>query len=504
MKKKDIERAKKELGTPLQNWVDHAEILKKCGIIVLEELFFNDASEYKLTPEEKKKYNENIIFLRSPLVFALPELRSSSYLLTEIGINNIGRFLIWSNSELSDILYLSVKEIEALKKKIVYQKQIQSRDRLGKVLTLFSRLYPNLVKYFGDEAPSIQDLYYAYQSENFSLDIGFWKKLYKLSELSQQEAIDLAHLYPKNFKDIETLKEALLRLKSRNVETIRQFMELQPEIIGSKLSDSKERKVALDLYDKIRTRRFEGEQELHKQILLLSEYDEFQRNFGSPISRIPELALEELEKFRSHDIIAVHQIFDYTVDKIATVLGREKESAQQLIENFTLLQKGTPFYEKTDRNRYKSLVSYEFEDLERFSSIEIQSLIQAGYASVDQLFYLTHPLTFSSSILNWNVVDKFRKLLRSPLTLVTWEKTVKTKTFDEAENKEVEIENVQISTLTTSQLNILQKQGISRIIDLLVSKSETLAEALDISVKDAQMLQKNIRISDTGTDLAEL
>ncbi|MHA1551250.1 MAG: DNA topoisomerase VI subunit B [Candidatus Heimdallarchaeaceae archaeon] len=504
MKKKDIERAKKELGTPLQNWVDHAEILKKCGIIVLEELFFNDASEYNLTPDEKKKYNENIIFLRSPLVFALPELRSSSYLLTEIGINNIGRFLIWSNSELSDILYLSVKEIEALKKKITYQKQIQSRDRLGKVLTLFSRLYPNLVKYFGDEEPSIQDLYYAYQSENFSLNIGFWKNLSKLSELSQQEAIDLVHLYPKNFKDIDTLKEALLRLKSRNVETIRQFMELQPEIIGSKLSDSKERKVALDLYDKILTRRFEGEQELHKQILLLSEYDEFQRNFGSPISRIPELALDELEKFRSHDIIAVHQIFDYTVDEITTVLGREKESVQQLIENFTLLQKGTPFYEKTDRNRYKSLVSYEFEDLERFSSIEIQSLIQAGYASVDQLFYLTHPLTFSSSILNWNVVDKFRKLLRSPLTLVTWEKTVKTKTFDETENKEVEVESVQISTLTTSQLNILQKQGISRIIDLLVSKSETLAEALDISVKDAQMLQKDIRISDTGTDLAEL
>ncbi len=504
MKKKDIEKAKKELGTPLPNWINHAEILKKCGIVTLEELFFNDASEYNLTTDEEKKYVENIIFLRTPLIFALPELRSSSYLLNEIGINNIGRFLIWSDAELSDILYLSVNEIKTLKKKITYDKQIQSKDNLKKNLALFSKHYPNLVNYFDKEKPSIQDLYYTYQSENFSLNVSFWKKLYKLSELSQQDAIDLVHLYPKNFTDISSLKDALLRLKSRNIQTIRQFMDSQPEIIESKLSESKERKIALDLYDKIRTRRFEGEQDLHKQLLLLSEYDELQRNLGSPISRIPELTLEELEKLRGQEIIAVHQLFDYTVDEITVVLGRDKESVQQLLDSFTLLQKGTSFFEKGDRNRYKSLVSFEFEDLERFSSIEIQSLIQAGYASVDQIFYLTHPLTFSSSILHWNVVDKFRKLLRSPLTLVTWEKRVKTKTFDETENKEVEVEEVQISTLTTPQLTILQNQGISRIIDLLVSKSETLAEALSISVDEAKMLQKDIRISDTGTDLAEL
>ncbi|MBY9001758.1 MAG: hypothetical protein KGD64_12645, partial [Candidatus Heimdallarchaeota archaeon] len=282
------------------------------------------------------------------------------------------------------------------------------------------------------------------------------------------------------------------------------FMEIQPEIIEFELDVAKERKIALELYEMIRSRTFEGEHDYIKQISLLSEYDEFQRNLGSPISRIPEITLEELEKLRSNDIVAVHQIFDYTLDELATLLGRERTSVEQLLDNFTLLQRGTPFYEKADRNRYKSLVSFEFEDLERFSSIEIQSLIQAGYASVDQIFYLTHNLTFSSSILHWNVIDKFRKLLRSPLTLVTWEKTIKVKTFDENQNKEVEIDDIQISTLSTSQLNILQNQGISRIIDLLVIKTAKLAEFLNISLEEAKKLQKGIRISDTGTDLAEL
>ena len=90
------------------------------------------------------------------------------------------------------------------------------------------------------------------------------------------------------------------------------------------------------------------------------------------------------------------------------------------------------------------------------------------------------------------------------MDLITWQKIVKTKVFNEEENKEEEIEETQVTSLTTPQLNELQNHGISRIIDLLVSKSETLAQILNISINDAQNLQKDIRISDTGTDLAEL
>ena len=64
---------------------------------------------------DTEQYNENVIFLRTPLIFMLPELRSSSYLLNEIGINNIGRFIIWADSELSDILFLTISEIKALR-----------------------------------------------------------------------------------------------------------------------------------------------------------------------------------------------------------------------------------------------------------------------------------------------------------------------------------------------------------------------------------------------------
>ena len=504
MKKRDIERAKKEIGTPLGSWVSDAEVFKKIGIVVLEELYYNPVEEYSITSEEKKIYNANVSFLRTPLIFALPELREFSYLLNEIGINSIGRFLLWPNEELVDILFLSEKEVIDLKKKIKYQKELEGRSNLERSLSIVSKLFPNLVNYFGNEKLSLQDLYYTYPSEKFTFNVGFWKKLQKLSELSQMEAIELVHLYPKTYKDLASVKEALLRLKSRNIETVRQFIDIEPVLIESELNIVKERKSALTLHEEIRNRELSNEQELNKQVLLLSEFDEFQRYLSSPISRVPELSLEEYEKLRSNDIIAIHQLFEYTEDELVKILGRTKESVQELFKTFTIVKHGTPFYEKADRNKYKSLVSFEFEDLERFSSIEIKSLIEAGYASVDQIFYLANPLIFSSSILNWNVIDKFRKLLRSPLTLVTWESTVKSKIIDEETQTEKEIEEIQVTTLSTEQLNTLQNNGISRIIDLLVIKTEKLAETLNISLEEAKKLQKDIRISDTGTDLAEI
>ncbi|MHA1827991.1 MAG: hypothetical protein ACTSX6_05005, partial [Candidatus Heimdallarchaeaceae archaeon] len=503
LKKRDVDRIKKILGTSLPKWLEKNELIKKCGIVCLEELFYSPPQEYALTSEEKKSYLDLVTLLRSPLIFALPELRESSNLLNEVGLNCLGRFLLWPNNELAEILTVEEAEVVKLKKSISKENVQKNKTNLGKKLKDLSKLFPRLTKYFDSPELTIQDLFYLYPTEDTHLNQGFWKKFKKISDLSKLEIVELFQLYDKKSKDFTILKDALLKLKARNIETIRQFLDLLPEVIESELTSVKERKIVLELYHKIKNRELPEEEEFHKQIILLSEFDEFQRVLNLPISRLSNISLSDYENLRNNNIIAIHQLFEYTNAELASFLGIEEKAVDKLFSEFSVEKKGTPYFEKAERNTYRSLISFEFEDSERFSTHEILSLILAGYDSVDKIFYLAHPMTFSASLVNWTVIDKFRKLLRSPLTLVTWEKIIKKNVLSE-DGSSREVEETKMVTLSTKQLNVLSNNGITRIIDLLIVKVTKLAEILQISEEEASELQKNIRISDTGTDLADL
>ncbi len=503
LRKKDVERIKKSLGTPIFKWIKHQETLKTAGIVSIEEIFYNPPEAYNLTGEAKRTYLETANLLLTPISFAFPSLRRQSYLLQEIGINCIGRFSIWSNSDLSDVLNISEERVKDLKQSISEEEVKKNRTEFGKSLSLLSNQYPRLVQFIEKHNLTIQDLYSVYPTEKPTLNTGFWENIRHLNQLANMEIIELTQLYPDKFKDLSLLTEALLRLKLRNIVTVRQFLDLIPEIIESELNTAKERKLVIELHNNIKNRTFSETDQFSKEILLISEYDEFVQTLGLPISRISKLTLEDFDKLRNRGITAIHQLFEYTIDELAATLVRSTQETQQLIDVFAIEKKGTHFFEKSG-NKYTSLISFEYEESERFSSHEIVSLILSGYDTVDKIFYLAHPLTFSSAVVNWNVIDKFRKLLRSPLTLVTWEKIIK-KTVQVEESEETqEIEEVQTRTLTTQQLNILRNNGITKIIDLLVSKSEDIASFLGVDNEEAILLQRNVRISDTGIDLSEL
>ena len=504
LRKRDIDQIKKAVGTPLPNWLGEQELLKECGVIVLEELLFNSAESYTLSAEKKKKYSAIANLLRTPIIFSFPQLRRSSYLLKEVGINCLGRFLIWSDEELADILGLQKDEIREMKNSVSTADMDANRKALSKPLSQLNSLFPRLVAYFGGTNETLQDLFYLYPSEKVKISQGIWKKIETLSDLSKLEIIELAQLFSKKPKQLELAKEALLRLNARNIITIRQFLDLIPEIIESELNNASHRKVILELYHMIKNRDFEETNDFNKQILLISEYDEFERALSLPVSRIGNLALHEYEDLRIKGIIAIHQIFEYSTKELGEILNKSEEEINRIFKEFKLEQKGTSFFVKAERNKLKSLISFEYEESERFSEHEIESLILAGYDSVDKIFFLTHPLTFSASIVHWNVIDKFRKLLRSPLTLVAWEKSVKKKIKDEETEEIKEITERKISTLSTEQLNILRNNGISRIVDLLIVQQVNLETILNISPSEASLMQRNLRISDTGTDLSEL
>ena len=504
LKKREVDQIKKTLGTPLPKWLGQEEMLKECGVIVLEELFFNSAETYSLLAEKKKKYFELANVLRTPIIFSFPQLRRSSYLLKEVGINCLGRFLIWPDEELASILGYKIEEIKAMKDAVSLAEIEKNRKTFSKPLSQLNSLFPRLITYFGGTDETLQDLFYLYPSEKVSLSQGLWKKIDHLSKLSQLEIIELAQLFSKNSKKLDEAKEALLRLNVRNIITIRQFLDLIPEIIESELSAASHRKIILELYHMIKNRDIEETSDLNKQVLLISEYDEFERALSLPISRIGNLTLQEYEDLRTENIIAIHQLFEYSTKELKSILNKTEDGINHVFKDFKIEQKGTSFFIKGERSRLKSLISFEYEESERFSTHEIESLILAGYDSVDKIFFLSHPLTFSASLVHWNVIDKFRKLLRSPLTLVAWEKVVKKKVQDEETETINEIDEIQISTLSTDQLNTLRNSGISRIVDLLIVKKDILESILSISPKEAALMQRNLRISDTGTDLSEL
>lgn len=503
LRKKDIEWIKKKLGVPIPSWIDEPEFFKTEGIVTLEELFYNPPEAYSLSSENKKKYIEISTFLRTPLIFAFPSLRKNSNLLYDVGINCIGRFTLWSNSELAEILNLSEIKIEEFKKTVSAEEINKNRATFGKDIEIFKKIFPKFISYFDQFNLNLQDLFSVYPTEKPSLTQDFWKNFESLNKLSNLELIELTQIYSSKFKEHPELKNTLLKLKLRNIVTIRQFLDLLPEIIESELSSTKERKLALNLYNKIKTRDIDEESEFNKQIVLISEYDEFLRSLALPISRISGLTLDDYDKLRNYGIIAIHQIFDFTVAELASILGKEEENVTQLFENFSILKQGTFFFEKKG-NKYESLISFEFEESERFSSPEIVSLILSGYDTIDKIFYLANPLTFSSAFVNWNVIEKFRKLLRSPLTLVTWEQEIKRAVKDEETEEDSYIDDILVSTLSTQQLNTLRNHGITKIIDLLVSQPSDLIEYLGIEIEEARSLQKNVRISDTGIDLSEL
>ena len=503
LRKKDIEWIKKKLGTPIPSWIDEPEFFKTEGIVTLEELFYNPPEVYSLSSENKKKYTEISTFLRTPLTFAFPSLRKNSNLLYDVGINCIGRFTLWTNSELAEILNLSEIKVEEFKKAISVEEINKNRATFGKDSVLLKKIFPKFIGYFDQFKHNLQDLFSVYPTEKPSLIQDFWKNFESLNKLSNLELIELTQIYSSKFKEHPELKDTLLKLKLRNIVTIRQFLDLLPEIIESELNTTKERKLALNLYNKIKTRDIEEESEFNQQIVLLSEYDEFLRSLALPISRISGLTLDDYDKLRNYGIIAIHQIFDYTVTELASILGKEEENITQLFDDFSILKQGTFFFEKKG-TKYESLVSFEFEESERFSSAEIVSLILSGYDTIDKIFYLANPLTFSSAFVNWNVIEKFRKLLRSPLTLVTWEQEIKRTVKDEETDEEQVIDDIQVSTLSTLQLNTLRNHGITKIIDLLVSQPSDLVDYLEIQIEEAQSLQRNVRISDTGIDLSEL
>ncbi|MHA1115366.1 MAG: DNA topoisomerase VI subunit B, partial [Candidatus Heimdallarchaeaceae archaeon] len=502
--KSEIARIKKKIGTPIPNFLFLKNKASKYEIYTVEDILYSQPENFEFEDEQtKKQYVSDYLLLRTPLIFAFPELNEKINVLNEIGVNCIGRFLIWSNKELSLVLNLNEQEIIRLKQSISANKITKNKERYKGNLKIIKKHFPRLVKQFNEQQTTIQELFYFYIEEELPSISDLLTKMNNFREFMNEDLIFLAKLAPTKSK-AKSLNDALLKLKTKDVNTIRDFLQLTPVFIETEISKNKDKKVLLELYDNINSKNLKDTDEFAEKVLLSHEIIDFYQFLQLPITRIKSLKLKDYEVLASKKIYSLHQFLNYSFDELSTILNFSKKNFDELINNFDVNRDGQPFYEKVSSGKYESTISFDFENSERFSPEEIRSLLVIGYNSIDQLFYLTHPYTFGATIIKWGVIEKFKKLLRSPLTLVTWEKTTKKKILNEETKQEEEIEEIEITSLSHEQLNALRKTGIRRIIDFFLVSDETIASILKIDLEEAKKYKKNIRISETGTDISEL
>ncbi|MHA1303276.1 MAG: DNA topoisomerase VI subunit B, partial [Candidatus Heimdallarchaeaceae archaeon] len=502
--KKDISYIKSKIGTPFLSFLQTSKLSSKYGIYTIEDVFFHSPEDYELVEEKDiQKFVADFNVLRLPLIYALPSLRSRSHLLNEIGINCIGRFLFSDKGEIASVLELSKEKLESLKDSISPQEAEKNKKNHSMNLKYLSSLFPRLVKYFGKDNLTIQELYYIYIDEEVPQLSDFWKKIKKIQTLFEEDILSLTTLISSRSK-AKKLFDILLKLKGRNIKTIGDFFDFKPAIVENEITKTSEKNLILELYSMIKNGEIEEKDEFSKTLLLLNEFVDFHSFLDLPVTRLSGLSLQDIEKLTSNGIIAIHQFFEYTENELASILGWSTSKVKNTLEKLEIQIEAQPFYEKVSKTKYQAVISFDFENSERFSPEEIKSLIYSGYDSVDQLFYLTNPHTFGAPAIKWGAIEKFKKLLRSPLTLVTWERKRIKKVINEETKSEEEIEEIEVHSLSHTQLNSLRKAGIRRIIDLFLVEPQQIAAILKISVEEAKQYLMNMRISETGIDLSEL
>ncbi len=507
LNKQEIAKIKRTIGNVIPNSFKSHKFHVKYGIYTLEDIFFHSPKDYGIEETvDIQKFIDDFSILRMPVIYGFPELRKYSLRLNDIGVNSIGRFLFKDTTELATVLDSKEEIIKSLKensKHLVKKIEKTSGDFVDNI-NYIKKLYPRLTNYFKDEQVRLLQLFYVYLDEIVPPNNSFWKKISKLQSLFEADILSLASLLP-NPSKIKKAQEALLKLKIKGYETVGDFFNINSDIIENELSKASEKNIITELYSIIKDRKVDEKKDnFTSTILLLAEYIEFRQIFSLPISRFQDLTLEELELLTSQGIYAIHQFFEHSEEELASILKWSKAKLSTFLSNLNIDEDGPKFYSNLGKGKYKSVISFDFENSERFSNDEIRSLIYSGYQSIDQLFYLTNAYTFGVPVIRWETIDKFKKLLRSPLTLATWERKVLKKRINEETKKEEEVEEIKVHSLSHSQLNALRKVGIRRIIDLFLVKPEKIASVLNISNNDALLYLEDMRISETGLDLSEL
>ncbi|MHA2089944.1 MAG: DNA topoisomerase VI subunit B, partial [Candidatus Kariarchaeaceae archaeon] len=527
-----IIEAKSRIGRNFSGFLNkHQDAFKTVGIGILEEFVFNP--DYYLAKAKTETVTEDLRdaldYLLLPVTLVSPNLLTDVNLLRDAGVTTVGKFLVWPSKELSRITDMSEEWLDLIRESFSIEDLKTSQKTDLPPLSTISHLIPDeYIKHLS--TIGIETIPQAAQirwGEIFPTHNEKWKTIFETNN-QLTRPINLLSDIVIDKKKKGTLSTIFNELSAEDIHTIIQLVKLPVSSVVKKIRGIRKR----DVLDEFLTGLYNGnpkisnqESDIYKAILTYRALE----GIKSPIVYLSEFGNRDIELLNAAGIETLNQLYCYNVKEVAKILGKPKKTVTTMLQSSELKSKGTSLAIIDQRNNYQPIIKFEKDGIKYFDAEELNNLISNGYETIESLYYMADHRTFEVAGLNWEVINHFKKLLRSPPVLITWMRIIKEEIKEERtaqlseddlfeaeadtkkeekekpEEKEPEYRDVEYyETFTSKELDTLTKADITRVIDFITYPTKDLSKLLGWDNKQTKDRQTTIILQEAGIGLADL
>ncbi|MCE7734364.1 MAG: hypothetical protein GPJ54_05760, partial [Candidatus Heimdallarchaeota archaeon] len=484
----------------------------------------------KINPEIRKIIESGLGTLMLPPELISPNLIPSANLLVDAGVTTIGKFLVWPSVELARITNYTEEWLNLLKQ--TFDSKDYTENKLTNIATLTSVAHligeenVNSLKFWGFD--SISGICQIKWGDVFPENLAYWSKIAKLNQLivSDIEILSDLIIEKKLKKTFDKIEEDF---RSKGIVTILDFLRSTESTLLAMLSNKSKKTNFENFYRELSTstsKIIDRNSDLYHAILAYRAIERIK----SPVVYMSEFEPREIDMLTSQGIKTLNQMILTPQSEIATFLKTTQNIVSNKIEKSILQTGGREIGIRDTSSKMKPVITFEFDGIEYFTNDDLQALYSNGYNTLESIYYIADPRTFEVAGLNWEIVNLFKKLLRSPPVLISWKRKVqklKEKPVEAIDDSDLyttpsgierasikkdqmqipELEYIEVDhyyTLTTNELDNLGKKNINRVIDFATADVEDLAKILSWEVETVIERQQTIILQEVGINLSDL
>ncbi|MHA2098294.1 MAG: DNA topoisomerase VI subunit B [Candidatus Kariarchaeaceae archaeon] len=507
--------------------------LKELDIYTLDQIVLapNRYMKKRLTPEQKEKIENGLDILMLPPEFISPNLVPSVNLLVDAGVTTLGKFLVWPSDELARVTNTTEEWLNLVKQsfnsKDYSKKLIESQPRITSISHLIGEENVKALQYWGFE--TISGASQIKWGDIFPNKLTSWSKPAKLNQRIISGVNSIVEIVVDK-KEKTRFSKIIEELEDKGVVTVLDFLRSSESSLLGLLRSKRDRNIFEGIYKDLlgnNSKRIQSSSELYRAI---KTYFAIER-IKSPIVYLSEFEAREIDTLTSQGIRTLNQLILTPTKEIADFLKTTEKKIQNKIDKSTLQSAGTDLGTLDGGSKLLPTITFDHEGVEYFTSDDLQQLYANGYNTLETIYYIADPRTFEVAGLNWEIVNQFKKLLRSPPVLLSWKKKIQrlkekpVETADESDLfsvvpadirkasidedqmqiPELEYEEVDFYyTLTSKELDALAKKNITRVIDFASAPNEELQKILSWDSETVTQRQKTIILQEVGISLSDV